>query len=165
MNTTKLQNKLNQVLTITETEAKKLTGKQRDRLKYIRANTAEYLDIQGAGTDIARRVYLAKVANSRLVRKVYNSDSPFTVAQYNANYDEWLLKGATEDSIALNSRCMMLVRTRELNEMLEATRGETTKKALFITTIVTLALFVGLPLLQAVADASPVDSHQTLINH
>jgi hypothetical protein len=165
MNTTKLQNKVNQVLTITETEAKKLTGKQRDRLDYIRNNTAAFLDIQSAATELSRREYLAKVANSKLVRKVYNSDSPFTVAQYNANYDEWLAKGATEDSIALNSRCVMIRRIGELDKMLEATRGTTTKKSLVFATLVTLFVVVGIPILQAVADASPVDSHQTLINH
>jgi hypothetical protein len=165
MNTTKLQNKLNQVLTITTEEAKKLTGKQRDRLDYIRNNTAQYLDIQSAGTDLARREYLAKVANSKLVRKVYNSSSPFSVAQYNANYDEWLSKGATEDSIALNCKSVMIWRTGELDNMLEATRGTTTQKSMVFAVIVTLAIFVGIPALQAVADASPSNSRQTLINN
>jgi hypothetical protein len=163
MKTTKLQNKVNQVLTITETEAKKLTGKQRDRLNYIRNNTAEYLNIQSAATDLTRREYLAKVANSKLVRKVYNSSSPFSAAQYNANYDEWLVKGATEDSIALNNQVVMVRRIGELDQMLEAARGTTTKKATIFAIAVTLFIVVGIPMLNAAANASPIDSNQTLI--
>jgi hypothetical protein len=165
MNTTKLQNKLNQVLTITKEEAKKLTGEQRDSLDYIRNNTADYLDILGAATDQTRREYLAKVANSKLVRRVYNSASPFTVAQYNANYDEWLSKGATEDSIALNCQVVMGNRIGELDQMLEAARGTNTKKAWAITAIVMFVILVGIPACNAAANASPANSQQTLIKH
>jgi hypothetical protein len=87
------------------------------------------------------------------------------VAQYNANYDEWLAKGATEDSIALNSQGVMIRRIGELDQMLEAARGTTTKKCLAITTVLMFTLFLGIPACNSVVDASQSNSQQTLNNN